>query len=244
MRFMVVPLTSIGALDVGWTTNWIGDWINATNNKKTKFSAQDQANALMVSATTAAPTPAPTTTQMVVPVGPTLLLSMILNTDYDKLSTASKDLLKTGIQAMLATVAMVDKDKVSVTLTPGSVKVDAEIQTTGANTARTMMATLTEKVTAEDVVEAVCKIPGVAEATEATEEDSDACGLTVTDIEVKMGDTPVAVEAESSSAESSSAADTSTADSTTKQASTSAGEFPGPRLELLLLLLPLVAVGV
>jgi hypothetical protein len=240
MAFMVVPLTSIGALDLGWVTPLVGDWVNATNNKKNKASAQDQANQMMASASTADPQPVATSqASTVASTGPVVKLSMILNIDYAQLSADTKTTLKSGIQTMLATVAMVDDDKVSVTLTPGSTKVEAEIQTTGANTARALVTSM-KQITAEEVSKALDKIPEVKEAIEGE--------LTITGLEVTMDETsstvnqPEATGGGAGGGGGSSVAMESPTTTRAKQASTSAGDLPGPRLELLLLLLPLLAV--
>jgi hypothetical protein len=230
MAFMVVPLTSIGALDVGWVTPLVGDWVNATNNKKTTASAQAQASAMMASATTAKPAPVATTTVGSI-VGPVVKLSMTLNIDYAQLSADTKTTLKSGIQSMLATVAMVDDDKVSVTLTPGSVLVEAEIQTTGANTARALVTSM-KQITAEEVSKALDRIPEVKEAIEGE--------LTITGLDAYVVEATSAGEAPAAGGSSVAASSVGSPTTTrAKQASTSAGDLPGPRLELLLL--PLLA---
>jgi len=101
----------------------------------------------------------------------------MMNVDYQQLSADDKHELKGKIQDVLAESAGVDQAAVSVTLTPGSVKVDAEIQTPDANSAKSLEKSMNTNNIAENVVEAANSIPGVKAA--ATGE------LKVTGLEVK-----------------------------------------------------------
>jgi hypothetical protein len=231
MAFMVVPLTSIGALDVGWVTNAVYDWVNATNNKKNKESAADQASKLISAAPTPAPAapaaPASTTTSTTAP--PVVAVSMSWNVDYDQLSAETKDQLKCKIQAVLATTASVDPSAVTVMLSAGSVKVDAKIQTSDSADAEPVVALLW----IGPVLDEINTMPEVKEAAEDNE-------IALTDVEVKMEAGVSTLNMNQAEAEDSSVVANQSAPA--KQAQTSAGNSPSPRLELLLLLLPLVAV--
>merc|ERR1712159_306238 len=103
--------------------------------------------------------------------------SMTLNIDYQQLGTDDKVELKSKIRDVLAASASVDQAAVSVTLTPGGVKVDARIQTPDANSAKSIEKSLNTDNIAKNVVEAANSIPGVKAA--ATGE------LKVTGLEVK-----------------------------------------------------------
>jgi len=102
---------------------------------------------------------------------------MTLNVDYQQLSTDDKVELKGKIRDVLAESASVDPAAVSVTLTPGSVKVVAEIQTPDVNSAKSIENAMSKNNIAENVMEAANSIPGVKAA--ATGE------LKVTGLEVK-----------------------------------------------------------
>jgi hypothetical protein len=235
MTFMVVPLTQIGALDVGWITPTVFDWVNATNNKKKKGpTAADQASKLMNSAPATTPSPAPASTTTTTTAAPVVAVSMSLNIDYDQLSAETKDELKGKIQAVLATTANVDPSAVTVMLSAGSVKVDAKIKTANTKAAVESMESMDNDKVAADVVEAANSIPEVKEATEGEE-------LTAMDVEVKMEeDETKTLNMNSAEGDASAVAATTPK----PQAETSAANSPGSRLELLLLLLPLVAVWV
>jgi len=87
-----------------------------------------------------------------------------LNVDYQQLSADDKVELKGKIQGVLAKSAGVDPAAVSATLTPGSVKVDAEIRTPDANAAKSIEKSMSTSNIAENVVEAANSIPGVKTA--------------------------------------------------------------------------------
>ena len=102
---------------------------------------------------------------------------MTLNIDYQQLGADDKVEIKKKIRDVLAASASVDQATVSVTLTPGSVKVDARIQTPDANSAKSIEKSMNTDNIAKNVVEAANSIPGVKAA--ATGE------LKVTGLEVK-----------------------------------------------------------
>merc|ERR1711904_470905 len=104
-------------------------------------------------------------------------VSMTLNIDYQQLGADDKVEIKKKIRDVLAASASVDQATVSVTLTPGSVKVDARIQTPDANSAKSIEKSMNTDNIAKNVVEAANSIPGVKAA--ATGE------LRVTGLEVK-----------------------------------------------------------
>ena len=79
-------------------------------------------------------------------------VSMTLNIDYQQLSANDKDELADEVQASLATSAGVDQSAVSVTLTPGSVKVDVEIRTADANSAESIEKSMKETNIAQEVL--------------------------------------------------------------------------------------------
>ena len=69
---------------------------------------------------------------------------MTLNIDYHQLSADDKDELKGKVQDGFAKGAGVDQSAVSVTLTPGSVKVDVKIRTPDANSAESIEKSMKE----------------------------------------------------------------------------------------------------
>merc|ERR1711871_820529 len=98
---------------------------------------------------------ATTTLQPSVPVEDldktSISVSMTLNIDYQQLSTDDKVQFKDKIRDVLADSASVDQAAVSVTLTPGSVKVDAEIKTSNANSAKSLEESMSKTNVAENV---------------------------------------------------------------------------------------------
>jgi len=109
-------------------------------------------------------------------------VSMTLNIDYQQLGADDKVELKDKIRDVLAANASVDQAAVSVTLTPGSVKVDARIQTSDAKSAKFIEQSMNTDNIAKNVVEAANSIPGVKAA---------AMGeLKVTGLEVKTETSP------------------------------------------------------
>eukprot|EP00746_Dinoflagellata_sp_MGD_P150342 gnl/MRDRNA2_/MRDRNA2_82243_c0_seq1.p1 gnl/MRDRNA2_/MRDRNA2_82243_c0~~gnl/MRDRNA2_/MRDRNA2_82243_c0_seq1.p1 ORF type:complete len:2838 (+),score=733.91 gnl/MRDRNA2_/MRDRNA2_82243_c0_seq1:183-8696(+) len=110
-----------------------------------------------------------------------LSVSMTLNVDDQQLAADDKVNLKGKIGDVLAESAsrteFVDQSAVSVTLTPGSVKVDAKIQTPDA---KSLEKSTNPDNIAKNVAEAANSIPGVKAA--ATGE------LKVTDLEIKAVD--------------------------------------------------------
>jgi hypothetical protein len=227
--FMVVPLTSIGAMDVGWVTIAIDDYVNDTNAKLTTApSAQDQANALMSTTVAAQPasTEAPVITTTAAPN--MVAVSMTLHVDYQQLGTETKDQLKGKIQTVLATAASVDPSAVTVMLSAGSVKVKAEIQTSDA---ADVQAVLAQYMWIGPVLDAVNTIPEVKAAATNAE-------VALTDPEVKMGHKSYGTLNMNQADGDASVATTTRA----KQAQASGAN--SPRLELLLLLLPFAAIWV
>jgi hypothetical protein len=139
-----------------------------------------------------------------------IAVSMALNIDYQQLSADDKYEFKAKIRSILAEEASVDQAAVSVTLTPGSVKVDAEIQAPDANSAKSIEESMDKNNIAENVVEAANSIPGVKAA--ATGE------LKVTNLEVKTAATTTTTRV------TTTATTTSTTTATTTATATSAPE--------------------
>merc|ERR1719380_467742 len=79
-------------------------------------------------------------------------VSMTLNIDYQQLSADDKDELRGKLQDTFAKNASVDKTAVSVTLTQGSVKVEAEIRMPDAESAESTIKSLSSSDDAEEVV--------------------------------------------------------------------------------------------
>eukprot|EP00746_Dinoflagellata_sp_MGD_P166915 gnl/MRDRNA2_/MRDRNA2_97146_c0_seq1.p1 gnl/MRDRNA2_/MRDRNA2_97146_c0~~gnl/MRDRNA2_/MRDRNA2_97146_c0_seq1.p1 ORF type:complete len:1001 (+),score=164.62 gnl/MRDRNA2_/MRDRNA2_97146_c0_seq1:86-3088(+) len=112
--------------------------------------------------TTSATTP--TTTRTTVE-GPLISVSMTLNIDYQQLSAYDKDELKSKVSDILAKDTGVDKASVSVTLTPGSVKIYVTIQTSDADSAESVERSMKQYNIVQEVVRGANSIPGVKEAT-------------------------------------------------------------------------------
>merc|ERR1719486_1010672 len=89
---------------------------------------------------------------------------MTLNIDYQQLGADDKVELKNKIRDVLAASASVDQAAVSVTLTPGSVKVDAKIQTPDANSAKSIKKSMEKSNIAKNVVKTATSISGVKAA--------------------------------------------------------------------------------
>jgi len=91
-------------------------------------------------------------------------VGMTLNVDYQKLSAADKEELKGKLRNTLASSAGVDQAAVSVELTQGSVKVYAEIRTPNANSAQSVIKSISASNVEQEVVEVANSIPGVKAA--------------------------------------------------------------------------------
>jgi len=172
--FMVVPLTSIGALDAGWVTGPIVDSTQVVNRASISSAVLLDSS---VESRETVKMPLDAATEIA-----KIALSMTMNVDYQKLTSEDKDDFKSKVKDVVVESAGDPMAVVVVMLTPGSVKVKAVIHTPNEASAETVtksIQTNLDKI-ASKVLEAADSTPGVKAA---------AIGkLAITIIEVKTDD--------------------------------------------------------
>jgi len=158
--YMVVPVTSIGALDAGWTTAPV---IDSTQGSQV-------VNRAVVSEASLALEGIPQSDRVKVPEQiqelTKIALSMTMNVDYQQLTSDDKDDFKGKVRDILVESVNDPQAVIVVMLTPGSVKVHAEIQTPNKNSAESVALSMKNNLDslAQNVVEAANSVPGVKAA--------------------------------------------------------------------------------
>jgi len=172
--FMVVPLTSIGALDAGWTTAPVVDSTQVVNRASVS-------SALLLDSTSESSEtmkrPLDAATEIA-----KIALSMTMNVDYQKLTYDDKNDFTGKVQDIVVESAGDPQAVVVVMLSPGSVKVKAVIHTPNQDSADSVAKSIQTNLDriAAKVLEAADSTPGVKAA---------AIGkLAITIIEVKSED--------------------------------------------------------
>merc|ERR1719191_2347591 len=150
--FMVVPLTSIGALDVGWVTTPVAD-------------STVPVTRAIVSSPQVPPGPVATAPVLVsVPEELAMVaVAMTMNVDYQKLREPDKDDFKGKVQNLLVeTAGKHPHAEVFVSLIPGSASVYAEIRIPNKNSAESIAKSMTNNLDSfsREVLEAAASIPG------------------------------------------------------------------------------------
>merc|ERR1711904_279473 len=170
--FMVVPLTSIGALDAGWVTAPVVDSTQVVNRASVSsallLDGSSESSETMKRPLDAAPEIAK------------IALSMTMNVDYQKLTYEDKNDFTGKVQDIVVESAGDPQAVVVVMLSPGSVKVKAVIHTPNQDSADSVTKSIQTNLDriAAKVLEAADSTPGVKAA---------AMGkLAITIIEVKM----------------------------------------------------------
>merc|ERR1712216_153179 len=113
-------------------------------------------------------------------------VALTLNVDYQKLNADDKDQLKGKLRDTLAKSAGVDQAAVSVEIVQGSVKVYAEIRVPDADSAQSVIKSISASNVEREVVEVANSIPGVKAAAQGE--------LKVEGLEVKPGTTTQAAD--------------------------------------------------
>merc|ERR1719171_3057773 len=128
------------------------------------------------------------------PVTQKVAVSMTIeNLDFAKLTDTHKTEIKKGCQKAIAPEAGVAESAVEVTLSAGSVKVDAKITTT-SDLAATIKTSVATKALAAEVVAEVKTVEGISEAStgELTVTTPTATVETVTETQTAADDTQTA----------------------------------------------------
>jgi len=156
--FMVVPLTSIGALDAGWVTGPIVDSTQVVNRASISSAVLLDSS---VESRETVKMPLDAATEIA-----KIALSMTMNVDYQKLTSEDKDDFKGKVRDIVVESAGVPQAVVVVMLTPGSVKVNAVIHTPDEDSAESISKSLTNNLDriAGNVLEAAESTPGVKAA--------------------------------------------------------------------------------